>query len=160
MKRYLYITGALLLVIAAGIGIARAEFPGRYAFCTRGGPGGLPLAFLTRELDLTNAQQSQIKSIWAAERPAITPLVRQLLSECNEMSLANNNGTFDEAKARAVADAQAATISSLLVERQRMITKIYNEVLTPDQRTKADQLRERMHGRVEGFLDGLESSTN
>jgi hypothetical protein len=48
----------------------------------------------------------------------------------------------------------------LLVERQRMITKIYNEVLTPDQRTKADQLRERIHGRVEGFLDGLGSSTN
>lgn len=104
MKRYLYITGTLLLVIAAGIGIARAEFPGRHAFSIRGGPGGLPLAFLTRELDLTNAQQSQIKSIWAAERPTITPLVRQLLSECNEMSLANNNGTFDEAKARAVAD--------------------------------------------------------
>jgi Spy/CpxP family protein refolding chaperone len=74
--------------------------------------------------------------------------------------LANNNGTFDEAKARAVADEQAATISSLLVERQRMITKIYNEVLTPDQCTKADQLRERIHGRVEGFLDGLENSTN
>ena len=50
MKRYLYITGALLLVIAAGIGIARAEFPGRYAFCTRGGPGGLPLALLPANL--------------------------------------------------------------------------------------------------------------
>ena len=87
MKRYLYITGALLLVLAVGIGIARAEFPGRYAFCMRGGPGGFPLALLTRELDLTNAQRSQIKSIWAAERPAFTPLVRQLLSECNEMSV-------------------------------------------------------------------------
>ena len=79
MKRYLYMTGALLLVVAAGIGIARAEFPGRYAFCTRGGPGGFPLAFLAHELNLTNAQQqSQIRSIWAAERPTITPLGRQL----------------------------------------------------------------------------------
>jgi len=34
-------------------------------------------------------------------------------------------------KGRAVADEQAATISSLLVERQRMMTKIYNAVLTP-----------------------------
>lgn len=160
MKRYLYITGALLLVLAVGIGIARAEFPRRYAFCMRGGPGGFPLAFLTHELDLTSAQQTQIKSIWAAERPTITPLVRQLLSECNEMSLANSNGAFDEVKARAAADKQAATISSLLVERQRMITKVYNEVLTPEQRAKADQLRERMHGRIEGFLDGLENSTD
>jgi len=39
MKRYLYITGALLLVVAAGIGIARAEFPGTYAFCMRSGLG-------------------------------------------------------------------------------------------------------------------------
>jgi Spy/CpxP family protein refolding chaperone len=159
MKRYLYPTGALLLVLAVGIGIARAEFPRRYAFCMRGGPGGFPLAFITHELDLTSAQQTQIKSIWVAERPTIT-LVRQLLSDCNEMSLANSNGDFDEVKARAAADKEAGTISSLLVERQRMMTKVYNEVLTPEQRTKADQLRERMHGRIEGFLDGLENSTD
>jgi Spy/CpxP family protein refolding chaperone len=161
MKRYLYITGAILLITAGVVGIARADhFPGRYAWCMRSGPGGFPLAFLARKLDLTEAQRAQVKSIWAAERPTVIPLVRQLLNQSSNFSAANTDGAFDEAKARATADQQAATLAQLLVERQRLISKIYNEVLTPEQRIKADQLHERMHGRVEGFLDGLEHSTD
>lgn len=161
MKRYLYITGAVLLITAGVIGVARADhFPTRYGWCMRGGPGGFPLAFLARKLDLTDAQRAQVKMIWAAERPTVIPLLRQLVNQCGSLSSATTDGTFDEAKARAIADQQAATLSQLLVERQRMISKIYNEVLTPEQRIKADQLREHMHGRAEGFLDRMEHSTD
>ena len=161
MKRYLYITGAVLLITAGVIGIARADhFPTRYGWCMRGGPGGFPLAFLARKLDLTDAQRAQVKMIWAAGRPTVIPLLRQLVNQCGSLSSATTDGTFDEAKARAIADQQAATLSQLLVERQRMISKIYNEVLTPEQRIKADQLREHMNGRAEGFLDRMENSTD
>jgi Spy/CpxP family protein refolding chaperone len=158
MKRFLYFSGAVLLIIAGAIGIARAEFgPGR----RWGWHGGrFPAAYIAYELDLTQAQRTQIKSIWAAERPTVTPLLRQLLKECGEMSAADTNGSFDEAKARAIADKQTVTVSQLLVERQRLISKIYNGVLTPEQRVKADHLRERMHGRIEGVLDRLEHSTD
>ncbi|MFL6437360.1 MAG: Spy/CpxP family protein refolding chaperone [Terriglobales bacterium] len=158
MKRFLYFAGAVLLIIAGAIGIARAEFgPGH----PRGWHGGrFPAAYIAHELDLTDAQKMQIKTIWAAERPTVTPLVRQLLNQCGEMSAADTSGSFDEAKARAIADKQTATISQLFVERQRLISKIYNDVLTPEQRVKADHLRERMHGRIEGVLDRLEHSTD
>jgi hypothetical protein len=33
-------------------------------------------------------------------------------------------------------------------------------VLTPDQRVKADQLRARMHGHIEQFLDHLDQSND
>lgn len=161
MKRYLYITAAVLLITAGAIGIARADhFPERYGWCMRGDPGGFPLMFLARKLDLTDAQQAQVKTIWAGERPAVLLLVHQLVNQCDSLSAATTDGAFDEAKARAAADQQAATLAQLLVERQRMISKIYNEVLTPEQRIKADQLREHMHGRVEGFLDRMEHSTD
>lgn len=160
MKRYLYLTGAVVLIVAGAVGLARAEFPRKYGWCMRGGPGRFPLAFLTHELALTDTQQTQIKSILAAERPTVTPLLRQLVDGFGEMPSANTNGAFDEAKARSSAEKQAATLSQLLVERQRVIAKVYNEVLTPEQRTKADQLRERMHGRAEGFIDRLEHSAN
>lgn len=161
MKRYLYITGAVLLITAGVIGIARADhFPTRYGWCMRGGPGGFPLAFLARKLDLTDAQRAQVKTIWAAERPTVIPPLRQLVNQCGSLSSATTDGTFDEAKARAIADQQASTLSQLLVERQRLISKIYNEVLTPEQRIKADQLREQMHGRVDGFLDRMEHETD
>jgi len=161
MKRYLYITGAVLLITAGVIGIAGADyFPGRYGFCMRGGPGGFPLMLLARKLDLTDAQRAEVKTIWTAERPTVVPLLRQLVNQCGSLSSATTDGAFDEAKAQAIADQQAATVKQLLVERQRMISKIYNEILTPEQRIKADQLRDQMHGRVEGFLDRIEHSTD
>lgn len=41
-----------------------------------------------------------------------------------------------------------------------MISTIYNEVLAPEQRTKADELRKHMHERAERFLSGEEHSVN
>jgi Spy/CpxP family protein refolding chaperone len=158
MKRFLYFAGAVLLIIVGGIGIAGAEFGPGHPWAWHG--GRFPAAYIAHELDLTDAQKTQIKTIWAAERPTVTPLVRQLLNQCGEMSAADTNGSFDEAKARAIADKQTATISQLLVERQRLISKVYNDVLTPEQRVKADHLRERMHGRIQGLLDRLEQSTD
>jgi len=76
------------------------------------------------------------------------------------MPMGDANGSFDEVKTRAVADQQAATLSQLLVERQRVISKIYNDVLTPEQRMKADELRQHMHHRAEGFLNGEEHPTD
>lgn len=159
MTRFLYAVAAVLLIAAGAVGIARADFGAGHGWGVHG-PGRFPLAYFARELNLSDAQKAQIKSLWAQERPTVTPLLRQVLAECNEMSAANANGSFDETKARAVVDKQAATVSQLLVERQRLISRIYNEVLTPEQRTKADQLRERMHGRIEGFLDHLDQSTD
>jgi Spy/CpxP family protein refolding chaperone len=160
MKRSLYTTGAILLIVAGAIGIASANLPAAGGWCMRHGPGRFPLAYLSRELNLTDSQRDQIVSIGKAELPRIRPLLRQLLDGLNEMPMGDANGSFDEVKARAVADQQAATLLQLLVERQRVISKIYNDVLTPEQRQKADELRQHMHHRAEGFLNGEEHPTD
>lgn len=152
MKKYLYMTGAILLIVAGSIGIARATLPAAGAWCLGHGPGRFPLAYLSRELNLTDSQRDQIASIWKAELPQVRQLLRQLLDGLNEMPMGDPNGSFDEVKARAIANQQAATLSQLLVERQRLISKVYNDVLTPEQRTKADELRKHMHDRAERFL--------
>ena len=160
MKRNLYLVGAVLLIVAGVIGLAGAEFGiGQHG---RGfhGPGRFPAAFIAHELNLTDAQKTQIKGIWNTERPTVTPLLREVLNGCDQMASANANGKFDETQARAIADRQAATVSQLFVERERLISRIYNEVLTPEQRVKADQLRARMHGHIEGLLDHLDQSNN
>jgi len=161
MNRWFYFSAAVLLMVGLGIGIARAEFTvNQHGWGWHRHPAGFPAAYLALELDLTTAQKSQIKILWAAERPTVAPLLRRVLQGCNEMALANANGNFDASKSRAIADKQAADVSELLLERQRFISKIYGEVLTPEQRVKADQLRERMLGRVEGFLDHIEHPTD
>jgi Spy/CpxP family protein refolding chaperone len=126
----------------------------------RHGPGRFPLAYLSRELNLTDSQRDQIASMWKEELPRVRPLLRELLGGLSEMPLADANGSFAEVKARAIADKQAAILSQLLVERQRLISRIYNDVLTPEQRQKADELRQHMHDRAEGFLNGEEHPTD
>ncbi len=44
MKKYLYMTGAVLLIVAGSIGIVRANLPAAGGWCLRHGPGRFPLA--------------------------------------------------------------------------------------------------------------------
>lgn len=152
MKRALYVVVAGLFITAAIVGVARGAFHPQRRWCMQRGPWGHPpLAYVAHELNLTSEQTEQIRSIWTAELASVKPMLRQLANEHSQMPLPA--GAFDETKARTVADRQAAIISRLLVERQRLISKIYNDVLTPAQRVKADQLRQRMSDHIEHFLE-------
>ena len=73
--RILAIGAAVLLVAAAAI----AE--GRHGY---GGPGGF--RHMLKQLDLTSAQQDQMKAIWAKEKPALQPLMQQLRQNHSAMS--------------------------------------------------------------------------
>src|SRR6202140_3629409 len=92
---------ALALVLAAGIAIAQPH----------GGPhgggdffGGGMLGFFTDYLDLTDAQQTQIKQIVAKEKPALEPLFKQEMQTQQQMFQLIQSAPFDEAKAQAIAN--------------------------------------------------------
>jgi Spy/CpxP family protein refolding chaperone len=95
--------------------------------------------------------------MWQAERPTALQLVQQFADEHKQMSSATVGGNFDEAQVHAIAGQQAQTIAQLLVEKERLVSKIYSNVLTPEQRTKADQMRARFDTRIEHALKSLES---
>jgi len=99
------------------------------------------LAHLAIELDLTGAQKTEIQSIWAAERPTIQPLVRQLAQNRQQLRSVTANNQFDEAQVRALAARQAQTLAELIVAKARVKSKAY-AVLTSEQRAKADQMRD------------------
>jgi Spy/CpxP family protein refolding chaperone len=57
------------------------------------------MGFVARQLDLTDNQKSQIKTIWEGERPNIAEVVRELASEQKEMdALTFHDGAPDEAR--------------------------------------------------------------
>jgi hypothetical protein len=68
--------------------------------------------------------------------------------------------TFDEGKTQSIADGQAATVAKLLVEHEKLKWKIYTTVLTPEQRTKADELIERWRRRFDRMIVGLNHAAN
>jgi protein CpxP len=114
-------------------------------------PVGHMVAHMARKLDLTDAQQTQIKSIIEAERPNLQPLLQEMLQNHQQMVSVEKEG-FDEAKVRSVATQQAQTIADLIVIKERIQNKIYQQVLTPDQRVKFDQMQQKRMDRMQQWL--------
>ena len=163
MKRIVIWSGVALLLVAIGIIVARADDRGRHRWGGRGWGHHGPLGYLAHELNLSDAQKSQIKSMWEAERPTVASLVQELASEGKEMDSVTAQGSLDDSKVQAIAARQGATVAKLLVEKERLKSKIYTSVLNPEQRTKADQLQKTWHSRLDhiaariGSGDGIQS---
>jgi Spy/CpxP family protein refolding chaperone len=75
--------------------------------------------------------------------------VHELAAEGKEMDQATAKGNLDEGKVQEIATRQGATVAKLLVEKEHFKSKIYATVLTPEQRTRADELQSRWHDRLD-----------
>jgi protein CpxP len=148
-KKIAIVLGVALLVVAGAIFAAAEVGAGRGQKAHRSdheseGFHGLN-GRMAEKLNLTDAQKTQIKGIMDQERPTIQPLVAQLKENRAAMKTATANGQFDEAQVRQIASQQAQTLTNLMVEKARVKAKIYS-VLTPEQRAKADQMRQHSEG--------------
>jgi Spy/CpxP family protein refolding chaperone len=148
MKRFTIWSTVALLLIAIGIIVARADGPGRHRWGGQVWSHHGPLGYVARELNLSDAQKSQIKVMWEAERPTIASLVQELASESKE-DTKTPQGSLDDSKVQAIATRQGETIAKLLVEKERFESRVYTNVLNPGQRTKADQLQNTWHSRLD-----------
>lgn len=119
-----------------------------------------PMGFVARELDLSDAQKSQIKTIWEGERPNVSELVREFASEQKEMdALTFQDGVPDEGRIHDITARQGATLAKLLAEKEKLTGKIYSQVLNPAQRTKADELRKNWSSRLEHVANRIANTT-
>jgi Spy/CpxP family protein refolding chaperone len=149
MKQIAIWSIAMLLAVA-GVALARANVQGWQGLYSghRWGHFG-PMGYVVHELNLSNVQQQQIRSLWQAERPAVSGLIQEFAAENREMDQATANGNFDESRVQEIASRQGTTLSKLLVEKEHFTTKVYRSVLSPEQRTKADKLQSRWHERLD-----------
>lgn len=149
MRRIAIWSCAAILLAVAGVAIARANAWG-WNGCSghRWGRFGA-MGYVAHELNLSNEQKQQVRSMWQTERPTVSGLVQEFAAESNEMDQATAKGNLDESKVQEIATRQGATLEKLLVEKQRFETKIYTTVLNPEQRTKADALHARLHERLD-----------
>ena len=115
-----------------------------------------PATYLTHQLNLSDAQKEQIKTIWQVERPTVGRLVREVAAEVGEMETATVPDKPNEGRVEEIAARQGASIAKLLIEKERLKSKIYASVLNPDQRTKADELQRRWDERLDRIANRLE----
>ena len=110
-----------------------------------GGPGNL-LGHFSRVLDLTDAQQAQIKQIEESFRASTKSLHEQLKANGGGPFDALKDGAFDEAAVRAAAQARAGVHVELEVAHARMLSQVF-AVLTAEQKAKLAELHRQMQER-------------
>jgi len=145
-------TRTRVLVIGAAVilAVAVALAQGMHG---HGGPGGFEhmLGYYSDALDLSSAQQDQIKAIWQKEKPALQPLMQQMKQFHTQMNQLDQSGTFDEAKVRALATQQSQTMIEMAVQHARIKSEML-QVLTPDQKTKFAQLQAKHEQRMQNHM--------
>ncbi len=116
------------------------------------------MGFMAKQLNLTDAQKAQIKTIMQSQRTTMRPLMLQMAQNREAMLTATSGGAFDQAKVQAIATQQAQLISQMTVLKEQLRSQIYNTVLTPDQKAKADQMRQNQLTRMNERLQKLSES--
>ncbi len=113
------------------------------------------MGYLAKELNLTDAQKAQIKTMAQAQRATVRPLMQQMAQNRLAMLNATASGAFDQAKVQAIANQQSQIVAQLAVQKASLRSQIYNQVLTADQKAKADQLRQNQIARINEHLQKL-----
>ncbi|MFZ0956338.1 MAG: Spy/CpxP family protein refolding chaperone [Candidatus Sulfotelmatobacter sp.] len=108
----------------------------------RGGSG----EFFADYLNLTDAQTAQMKGILAKENPALKPLFQQL-QQTRQQLKQYEQGTYDDAKVRALATQQSAAMVELMVQQTRIHSELF-QVLTPDQQATMKAVQARRAARM------------
>jgi len=150
LNRIKSVVAAIILAAAFAVPVAIAQSTddggrgrrGREGhFGRRGGEGRI-----FKQLDLTDAQKAQMKQIREDSREQIRPLAEQIRAKRQEIRQAREGGTVNEALVTQKLTEIAPLEAKLIAERARVHEQMLS-VLTAEQRTKLEQMREQFKSR-------------
>ncbi len=118
----------------------RGEGRGRGWDGERGERGGGMRGMMFRGIDLTDDQKAKMKQISESFRERTQSLHQQLSAKRQELRLASEGGTFNEALATQKLQESASLQAKLMGEQFRMHQEMLT-VLTPEQKTQLEQKR-------------------
>ncbi len=141
-KKILVLAGIAALLIGATV-FALAQHPGMGEKMRGQGPGDM-VEHMSRELNLTDAQKAQVKTLFEAQKATEEQRHTKLDELRKQIDAATANGQFDENTVRNLASQQSQLMTDQMVDHMRLHSQIYG-LLTAEQKTKADQMM-KMHG--------------
>ena len=136
--------GAWMAVAALGAAGLFAQTPPSERHSPRHGQFGARMA---AALNLTDAQQTEIKSIFAEARQSSQPVRQQLKQTRQALDAAVK--ADDSAQIQQLSAAQGAQMGQLAAIRATAKAKMF-KILTPDQQQKLSTLKASMHQRWHG----------
>lgn len=131
-KIQIFVVALALTLIAA---VAVAEGPGHGGM--HHGMFGEMLPF--HAVGLTDTQKTQIKELYHNAKPAMQPLMQQARQNHEAMIQLITSGTFDQAKAQALATQAAQIHAQMEVQHAQIASQAY-ALLTTEQKTKMTEV--------------------
>ena len=106
----------------------------------------MDLDHVTQVLNLTDSQKEQARTIFQRARQSAQP-IREELKQNREKLMATAKVSNSEGDIQKLAVEQGRLLGKLIAIRAESSAKFY-QLLTPEQRVKADQMHERFKQRV------------
>lgn len=114
-----------------------------------GGQGGPDAQVFLRELDLSEEQKQQMRSLREKSRDESQPILRQLRELQTERRQLIQSNTFNEEAAKNLVNRESELRSALSLNRTANQHAVYN-LLTPEQKAKlADRAAKAAEGRAQ-----------
>jgi Spy/CpxP family protein refolding chaperone len=150
---------AAVLAVMLGTVIAKSQTadttstppPARPAHAFGHGPGGPGMGFWAKELNLTDEQKTQVKTIMQKEHATMKPLFQQSHQIELQMRQSAEGTTYDEAKVRTLATQKATVEAELDVQKTRIHNELF-QILTPDQQSKMKELEAQHEARMQQHM--------
>lgn len=108
------------------------------------------MGFFADYLNLSDAQQAQMKGIMQKEHANLKPLIEEMRQTRQQLHQ-YEEGTFDEASVRKLATQKAQTQIELTVAETRIHSELF-QVLTADQQAKMKEFEARRAARMEKHM--------
>jgi len=152
------LAGSLASVSFAGISQASPFCNDRHgAHAERMGYGNKhdrdPMKYLMRNVDLTEAQQTEIKTIIETNQKGSEEVRKQLRDSHQALHDLATSADYSLDRARALADQQAKLEADQIVARIDTMHRVH-QVLTPEQQTKMKAAREQRMEKRKAWMDG------
>jgi len=114
------------------------------------------LGFFTDMLNLSDAQQTQMKAVLQKEHPVIKPLFQQS-RQIDQQLRQYAQGTYDETKVRVLAAQKAQVDVELTVQKTRIHNELF-QLLTSDQQAKMKEFEANREARMQKHMRNAASA--
>jgi Spy/CpxP family protein refolding chaperone len=151
VRKIVVTAGIVALMSGAAVALFAQAGPGRGAGpFGPGGPGGRGFAagFALGQLDLSDAQKQQVRTIMQRHREQSQATMQRMQQAMQAQRAAINQVPVNEAAVRQAAAALAVVEADVAVEEARLHADIFN-VLTVEQQEKAKRLEAQAQSRAQ-----------
>jgi Spy/CpxP family protein refolding chaperone len=98
-------------------------------------------------LKLTEEQRAEIRAIIEAEIPVVRPILLNTLAVHQQLKELGRDGVYNQAEVQRLAGLQSQNARLLIIEKEKVKAQIF-AVLTEEQRTEAEEIRDEIETRI------------